>query len=495
MVLSVLALMLIALNNYAKSAITQKLSKIFNDVGLEYKTIDVNLLARNVDIRILEFQLNTKRLKANSIKLKSFSVYEYLINDIVEFDEVVICGPQLTVSKEYQNNKKDSVSKKGNQFNKNILIGKLIIEKASLRILKDSTPENQFYSRLELVEFKDVRMTSTSIKEKIPFHFQNYKIRADSIYYKLNKEHDLIIGSIEIEDGVGEILDVNITPIYSKKEFHRYIPYQKDRMELEIAALRFNSLQGDFKKDSLWVQNSLIVIRDLKLDVYRDHLERKDHRRKYLYSKLIRDLPIKLRLDTVKVENASIWYEERFERSEKPGVVDFKNLYTSIYNLSNVDMYGEDFADTYIDVNTRFLGEAYLLVRWHFNSSDRNDGFKISGNLGALSASSMNKFLKPAMNVETSGEIRNMSFDLAGNKTSATGEVKLDYSNFKVMVLRKGSSKKNKVVSALANLIIKNKAVSEKAKVHKVKVQRDLTKSFWNFLWKSIREGVLKTFL
>ena len=493
--IGLLTLILFGLHSYAESALKQRFVILLKEAGLEYGVINVNPFSRNAEITNLKYQLDGKVIIAHSLKLNSFNVYEYLVNGNFEFGEVIVSNPDFTISKSHSNNINDSADVKWNHFQKILKIEKLVFEEGSLSLFKDSISQNQFYSHFKSAEFSKVSVTSAKLEKQFPFQYQNYKLRLDSVYYKMNKEHDLTIGKANIQNGGGEIRAIYITPIYSKKDFHKHIAYRKDRIELEIPKLRVDYLQFKFENDSLWVQNPTMEIDDLKLNIFRDQKSIEDNRTKYLYSKLIRDIPIKLSLDTVKIENASITYEEKYEKSDNPGVVDFRRMYASIYNLSNIDMCAKEFSDTYIDMKTRFLGEADLQVKWHFNSSNRNDDFKISGNLGALSASNMNNFLKPAMNVEASGEIENMKFNFTGNNKSATGEVTLNYKDFKVEVLRKNSFKKNKVVSALANLIIKNKAVSEKAKVHKVEVERDRTKSFWNFLWKSIREGALKTFL
>jgi hypothetical protein len=112
-----------------------------------------------------------------------------------------------------------------------------------------------------------------------------------------------------------------------------------------------------------------------------------------------------------------------------------------------------------------------------------------------ISSEGINEFLKPALNVKSEGGIRDMRFNFAGNSQNSTGEMKLIYDNFKVEVLKEDGEEKNKLLSALANLIVNNEATSAEKEQKNIKTKRTQTKSFWNYLWKNIRNGALKSFL
>ena len=103
--------------------------------------------------------------------------------------------------------------------------------------------------------------------------------------------------------------------------------------------------------------------------------------------------------------------------------------------------------------------------------------------------------MQPALNVKAKGGIEDMRFNFYGDKESATGDMKLVYKNFKVEVLKEDGEEKNKLLSALANLIVNNKATSTEKEQKNIKTTRDATKSFWNYLWKNIRNGALKSFI
>ena len=176
-------------------------------------------------------------------------------------------------------------------------------------------------------------------------------------------------------------------------------------------------------------------------------------------------------------------------------MVDFSDLNAQISNITNIDLGRKNFPQTVLKADANFMKQAPLNVTMEFDISDKSDRFHITGNMGRLAAEQMNRFMKPAMNIEAKGEILDMYFNFYGNDNQGSGDMKLEYKDFKVEVLKKNGQEKNKVISALANLIVKNKAINKKANYKEISFTRDKTKSFWNYLWNLLKNGALKSFL
>ena len=256
-----------------------------------------------------------------------------------------------------------------------------------------------------------------------------------------------------------------------------------------------NDLNWTVQNDSLKIENPLTEIKTVDFRIYRSKLPPEDTGFKPMYSELIRKMPILLNLDSIRISDSYIKYEEKVKADREPGMLEFSDLNLGIKNFTNIDLNRKDFPETQVKVNADFMKTSPLSIDWVFDISDPSDRFQISGSLGRLAASEMNKFLTAGLNVEASGEILDMYFNFYGNGTKAQGEMRLEYKDFKVEVLRKDGERKNKVFSALANLIVRNKAQNNKANYKDISYQRDTTRSFWNYLWNLIKNGALKSFL
>lgn len=487
-----IALILFALNKFAEEKLKKGIEDASSQINLNYEKLDVNLLSRKAALESPSFSVNGKSFKAEKLSLNNIGIFKYLTDKDLEIGEVSLEGPSFIFNKSKKS--KSSRDSTSSGFKENILIKRLQIKNGDLAIIENDSAENSLFTKFHLLEILDFQLDSSSVSNTIPFQYKDYVFKGDSIFYKLDPRHNISLGEINIEEGNSVLNDFRIIPVFGKQEFQQHIPYELDRFELVIEEVIFSILKWKFENDSLTIENPLTKIRNANLEVYRDKLQPDDTRQKKMYSEMIRRLPVNLKLDTIRVMNSYIRYEELIDGDRSPGEVDFSNLNASIYNLSNINMQAKDFKSTEVDVKTLFMQEANLSVNWKFNIQNKNDRFNISGNMDRISEEAMNRFMKPAMNVLAKGSIEDMAFNYSGNHTEALGDMRLVYKDFKVEVLREDGRRKNKVLSALANLIMNNDAISEDVVQKQIEVTRDKTRSFWNYLWKMIRAGALKSF-
>lgn len=118
----------------------------------------------------------------------------------------------------------------------------------------------------------------------------------------------------------------------------------------------------------------------------------------------------------------------------------------------------------------------------------------MKGLLKNVSSEKVNPVSKPLMNVETNGHLKEVRFTFNGNRESGSGTFAIDYEGLKVDMYKKDGKKKNKLMTAIGNLLVKNDSKGELKEVQ-VSVPRGKDKSVFNFLWKFIQEGLKQTIL
>ncbi|SHG13446.1 hypothetical protein SAMN05444483_10581 [Salegentibacter echinorum] len=458
-----------------------------------YKDIDVNLLGGDASITAFSFHTGDKKVSAEKLAVKGVSVFKYLFQDKIAISAVQLTAPNVVIYSEEDKEKTKGKKKEKNDFD--LAISSFEISHATLKLAKNDTVKNTLFLRLPTVELNEITANENSLASNLPFKYGDFQVEADSIFFNINDEHDMMAKKLAINSSFLQVNDISMVPLYDKQEFQKHIPYEKDRVELVIPELKLNSWKWGLENDSLKIESPLAQLNQMDLALYRDKRVNDDPRHKKMYSKMIRELPIKLNLDTLKVKNAKLQYQEKVKTDRRPGLVKFTELNASIYNLTNMGMRKTNFPTTSIEVSTYFMGEADLKVNWSFDISNKMDEFRISGHLNNISSQGINQFLKPALNVAAQGGIRDMQFDYSGNKNKASGEMKLIYKDFKVEVLKNDGESKSGFLSALANLIIRNEATSEEKTQKNITATRTINKSFWNYLWKMVRNGALKSFL
>ena len=211
-----------------------------------------------------------------------------------------------------------------------------------------------------------------------------------------------------------------------------------------------------------------------------------------MYSEMLRNLNFGLDISALQIQSSKLVYEERAEGTKKIGKVLLENLNAKIEDINNTSK-NDGGKLTTANISTNFMGTSQLNVNWQFDINNLNDTFNIKGEAKQVSADAMNMFFVPAVNVKAIGTLNELYFNYSGDKNDALGDMRIDYSTFKVEVLRKDGSSKNRLLSGIVNLFLDNNEKDGRVTKQNVSVTRDKTKSFWNYFWLCIRNGALQS--
>ena len=480
---------------FIESKMETALDENLEEAEFKYEKLNASILGRSASLSKPVYKKDGIQISAEEIELDGIDIFEYLSNKNIEISTLKLTKPEVSIYTETESEKKQDSSGNGKAKELELLIKSVEIVDGNFKMAKNDSVKEQIFARFPKLNITEVSVDQESLKNGLPFNYDKLQITSDSLFFNLNDQHDMYVEKMEMDENSLTFNQINFTPLYDKQEFQQHIPYELDRFELSLEELALNSFNWSFENDSLRLESENTRIANADIKIYRDKQAKEDTRQKPMYSKMIRELPFKLDLDTIRLENFAIQYEEMVKPKRGPGKIIFENLNASIYNLSNVGMQNEDFKQTDIDVETQFMGEANLNVNWNFDISNKADVFSISGQMDRISSEGINQFMEPALNVKAEGGIRDMRFNFTGNNQNSTGDMKLVYKDFKVEVLQEDGEEENKFFSAIANLFINNDATSEEKEQEDIETERTQTKSFWNYLWKNIRNGALKSFL
>lgn len=494
MVLVCLMGVVLLFNFFLKKEIKESMGHQLSEASVDYGEISVSVMGNYVRVSRPNWKIGKYSFQTDEILINGLSYYDYFFNKKIVVGEIDISNPEVTFNK---NEGEEETSNKNNNlhFEKEIAVKKFNITGGFFKLKENDSVPNKFYFSIKELNFLDILVNSKTLKGTLPFEYNRGMIESDSIFYQVNAEHTAILKNLVLKDGDLTVKGIRIIPEYGKTEFDSRISLEKDRFDLELNSVKIKDLEWEFKNDSLQITSPVSVISGADLKIYRNKLLPDDTSIKPLYSQMIRELGVKIKFDSIFIDNSQVEYEEKVIVSGSPGKVGFYDLRAEVANITNIGMGSKDFPKTKIHAETRFMNEAQLSINWEFDIRNLDDDFEVSGKLGRISAESMNSFLKPTINVEVEGDIESMFFNFQGNQYTAKGDLRLKYNNFKVEVLKKDGTGKNKLLSGLANLIIKKQTNSKKLEKKGVEAIRERTKSFWNYLWLFIRNGALKSFI
>ncbi|MEO6221326.1 MAG: hypothetical protein ABIO81_12915, partial [Ginsengibacter sp.] len=331
----------------------------------------------------------------------------------------------------------------------------------------------------------EVEISCSSIKLKSEDRDYNFLYR-DIVLNSLRKQLD--IGSYTIK------------PMYGEREFAGKQDYQRDRYDVVLKGIALKGIDMKNLIDKKIIASDLEV-KGISAKIYRD-LQKplKDKNKVGNYpSQMIEKIDLPVNISNATLSNAYIEYKEREALSDSTGVVKFTNATIKIDNITNVKEAIKKDNVMKMSFNARALGTIPINGSFTFFLKDTSGKFIATGNIPSFDAHLLNEVAVPMalMRINT-GMITSLDFNFTGNNYGAGGKLVMKYSNFKVDVLKRheesGVVKKKGLKSLLANIIVKNENPSN-GDLREVNphFDRDVRKSFFNLVWKTIFTGMKKT--
>jgi hypothetical protein len=286
-----------------------------------------------------------------------------------------------------------------------------------------------------------------------------------------------------------EVDSLKISPLYPKTEFARRVGYETDRLDCVFPAIEFDGINYEsFLHDNALAIHQVSL--SFMISVYRDKRIKDLRRFKPLPDSLMRRLPFAVTIDSIRVEDSQVIYEEVAESADESGKVHFRKLNAMIYDISNR-------AETamHLRAHARFMNDGEISIRGNFYNSDKPHF--LEGSLRNFKLPRINQMLMPATGLTIeSGKLDLMRFAFWYNNHHSDGELVLNYRDLKLQSLRENKRDKSVpdvVKTLLINAFIENdldKNDPRPKRQGEIHFVRDQNKFIFNFWWKSLLSGI-----
>jgi hypothetical protein len=503
-VIGIIIIILIIISLYANSILKNKIeaflqNNIPDHIENSYESISVNVIGGTVSvikpsilIKIKDSTIVHTQVDMESFVVEGLSYWDYLFNDEIHIDKLLFEDLKFTYYKDRNTKTKDTIEKKTLKLPKPIVIDNINFESAVITII-DKTKDSIFlYSNNINVYLEDLLLNENTLVHKIPVKFGSAFVSSDSIFFKAGNYEYLNVDRFKVESGSVVLNGIQYKTKYSREQLSQIIRIERDHINVEVDEFKINNFDVGFVDDTLSLSSNFISIDHPNASLYRDKLVTDDPRIKKLYSKMIRELPFKLTLDSISIINGKVVYSEKAIQKNPAGVLTISNLNAGVSNLSNTYLSPEK---TSIIADAIFMKNTPIRANWYFDINDTNDAFIFTGNGGKLDASDMNIFITPLLNTELKGQIHNTYFTISGDQYRSTIELKQSFDHIKVDLLTKKKNKKI-LLSSMANIIVHrdSKAKDEEFNTVSANATRDNTKSFFNYLARNIKSAMIVNF-
>lgn len=470
-------------------------STLKNGLTADFNIADFQLEVNSISGRVLVESLSIKKknepqthVDITDFDLKGLSFYQLVFKNNIIIDKLEIDKLRLSVDENSELLQKDTTNSKQSQLKiKHFELKEFSIDSLNLELVSSTSKSAKLKIEDMSLDISDLKLNQDLENQLLPFWFEGFSLKQGKLTYLISEFNKIGLKEIAYQNNNIEIHDLSFNTIYDKAKFSKKIKTEKDHYSLLIPAIKLLNFKAEKYNDVKHIKSTKLIIDQPNLEVYRDKRVADDNSFKPLYSKKIRELPFQLTIDSAEIINAQIKYDEKTEKGKAPGEIYFDKLNANIANLSNT--YKPNDKKTNLKLKGIFMEKTPLEAEWRFDVHNKRDEFTFKAALGSLKAEKFNNFTVNQMNVMLEGELDQTYLNIYGDNESSTTTMRLAYHDLKITLLnKKGNTKK--ILTVLTNFIIKKDNEGKSDKDIKAKARRDKQKSFFNFLWVSIKSAL-----
>lgn len=304
--------------------------------------------------------------------------------------------------------------------------------------------------------------------------------------YPINALQKIQLGTFTFKNKTGKLNQLRIIPLLDKDNYSKAIRRETDLIDLSIPSLDF--IIDDYSLNDGDIET--LIFKKVNLDsatlkIYRDKTLPDDKSIKISYAQQLKKLNYKFALHHFAINNAKIIYGEKYNEGQDYAEIKFDDVEIELDSLSN---FNSNFARLKSKFRLNSGSALKLFMTYDLNADQSTFDTKIEGrNIDAKTFSDM---LKNTEKKGIEGKIKHLLTEFKSKNNSASGDFKIEASDIKITIFD-DQFKEKKIMTFLANKVIGD-SMHESFEIEDI--QKDPTKSLWNYLWSYIRFG-LKTAL
>jgi len=473
--------------NKVKKALNEQVPKEFN---LTYSEVSTNVFLGKISL--IEVSANSPDgqidFEVESVTASGLRYLPLLRKGDIALGDIILESPKLV----HHQKEKDTTSKKDkNPPSKKYSVDQVNINNGSYKLLNQSLDS---VATLANVDFSldDIHFDKTTATANIPFTYGDYQLNTGKGRYEMSDLEFIAFEQMQLTPEDAGWQHFVLCTKYSEAELSRKITVEHDHYDLSIDDIKLQDWDFGIENDLPYFYLGHMQLQQPIFHVYRDKLLPDDTTHKKLYNQALRDLELDLQVDSIQISEGLITYKERLEADVDPEQLRFADIEATIKNL-----HSRGKGQVNIDIDAKLMDNGPFTLDWSFDPQNKANTFLVKGSLSDFQSESISPFLKTNLNAEVKGTIQQMYFTISGNELESQGDMKMKYDDFEFTVLKKDGLGVNKIFTAVVNLFTKKgeKTDEDGFRHGDFKVERNQDKSFFNYLWINLQEGLVDTMM
>ena len=364
----------------------------------------------------------------------------------------------------------------------------------------DSAAAFQWQFEKSNILFSDIRVDSIAAMDSnrllfagnVSFNIMNIKLKTTDGLYNVQAKEILYSSAARSMD----IQQFDFLPAISDQQIIKHFGFQHEIYKLKVPVVKLKNFAL-----SQWVTYNKLQadLVELASPVIAIHMDR--NAKPNPYSKIgnyphqqLQKLSFILNIKKLKATDASVTYTETNNVTNLTGKINFPALAGTINNITNDPIAIKRNSECIANIQGSMLRTGILNSVLVFKLDDRSGTFKAKISLTNLDAAQMQHLFKAMTAVEIQTfNMKRLDFIMDGNENKGNGALKMQYDNLDILLNKVEPDKslnRKGFFSFLANRLVvykENPMNGEEEKTaNGIILQRDVSRSFFNLLWKTM---------
>jgi hypothetical protein len=218
---------------------------------------------------------------------------------------------------------------------------------------------------------------------------------------------------------------------------------------------------------------------------------RPDEPVKPLFEGMVELIPFPIKLDTIRIINSTISYQEIPAGKSERLMLNFEKVNGNILNMISSDSLQND-GILEMEVTSVLNGFAPIDVK--INVPYGTSSFDLEANVSGFDLTALNSIFEPLGKFKVeSGTLRAMTLKMDANEKGSSNRVSFDYENLRLEIFKSdGDKSKNGLLSSVANLMTskENLPGSKNYKISNHWTTRNPYRAPFQLMWISTKDGL-----
>lgn len=283
------------------------------------------------------------------------------------------------------------------------------------------------------------------------------------------------------------------SPALSRDSFVLTRKYQADYITAKTGNIQLEGADIESYISDSTIKAGKLIIDQPVITAYRDATKPFRHGYiKYLPSLMIKRFPPLFSFDTIQMKEATITYSQVDKKTEKTGTIPLTHLNAILFPVRNYNLEAHDSLE--LHATALIMGKAPMQLIAKESYEDSLAGIHIILTANAADLTILNPALIPLVSAKLkSGWLDTLRMDTKADEHIAYGEMKMNYKNLKIAIVKKGDANAKSFLTRLGNFAANSFLLKHKnndKRTGTVYFERLRERSFFNYLVKMTISGI-----